>query len=61
MIFLTDDGTLDTVLECSDCGEQMRYNYPTAMDEDEGDYIYYERWTDQIITDETQEHECHQM
>lgn len=26
-IELTDDGTLDTVLRCSDCGEEMRYTY----------------------------------
>ena len=25
-IHLTDDGTLDTVLRCSECGEEMRYN-----------------------------------
>lgn len=27
MIELTDDGTLDTVLRCSECGEEIRYNY----------------------------------
>jgi hypothetical protein len=33
-IELTDDGTLDTVLRCSDCGEEMRYNYdPCGTDE----------------------------
>lgn len=26
-IELTDDGTMDTVLRCSDCGAEMRYNY----------------------------------
>lgn len=26
-IELTDDGTMDTVLRCSECGEEMRYNY----------------------------------
>jgi hypothetical protein len=33
-IELTDDGTMDTVLRCSDCGEEMRYNYdPEGTDE----------------------------
>ncbi len=33
-IELTDDGTLDTVLRCSECGEEMRYNYdPSQNDE----------------------------
>lgn len=27
MIELTDDGTMDTVVRCSECGEEMRYNY----------------------------------
>lgn len=31
-IELTDDGTLDTVLRCSDCGEEMRYNYTPSDD-----------------------------
>lgn len=34
-IELTDDGTLDTVLCCTDCGEEMRYNYMPGPDEDE--------------------------
>ncbi len=27
MIILVDDGTLDTVLQCDVCNEQMRYNF----------------------------------
>lgn len=26
-IYLTDDGTLDTVLKCDRCGEEFRFNY----------------------------------
>ncbi len=26
MLYLTDDGTMDTVIMCDDCGEEMRYN-----------------------------------
>lgn len=31
---LADDGTMDTVLTCSECGREMRYNY-AAMGLDE--------------------------
>lgn len=60
MIFLNDDGTFDTVLQCGECGEQMRYNYAMVDEELEhhGDGRHYERWVSQIIEDETQEHEC---
>lgn len=27
MIRLSDDGTMDTVLVCDECGQEMRYNY----------------------------------
>lgn len=33
MIELTDDGTLDTVLRCSDCGEEIRYSYDGGEEE----------------------------
>jgi hypothetical protein len=61
MIILTDDGTLDTVLECVKCGEQMRYNYAMVDEglEHQGDGRHYERWVWQIIEDEIQEHECY--
>ncbi len=32
-IELTDDGTMDTVLRCSDCGEEMRYNYDNGPED----------------------------
>lgn len=33
MIFLIDDGTLDTVFECSECGAEMRFsNAPRTPD-----------------------------
>ncbi len=55
MIRLIDDGRLDTVLECSECGEEFRYNYVHYLGDE---YDNYDRWVDQIIKDETQEHEC---
>jgi len=59
MIRLTDDGTLDTVLECSECLAEMRYNYGATMEGIvEEDRLSYPHWIDQLIEDETQEHEC---
>lgn len=33
-IQLSDDGTMDTVLRCSDCGEEWRYNYDASETEE---------------------------
>jgi len=38
-IQLTDDGTMDTVLKCSKCGEEMRYNFDGAEDTDAGERL----------------------
>lgn len=65
-IELTDDGTLDTVLRCTDCGEELRYNYtpdePTerlSRDRDltdaGKDYDAFVLWA---IDDATADHEC---
>lgn len=27
---LSDDGTMDTVIRCSECGEEQRYNYDSG-------------------------------
>lgn len=63
-IELTDDGTLDTVLRCSECGEEMRYNYdpaslvddsPEGQQEDEDGYNAFVEWA---IEDATDSHEC---
>lgn len=66
MILLTDDGTMDTVLECGDCGEEFRGNYfpddwsgipddePTEA-EAECDYEY---WVREFIDDTELEHDC---
>jgi hypothetical protein len=56
-IYLADDGTLDTVLRCADCGEEFRFNYANAATdgEDEDDY---EEWLDHIIRETADEHDC---
>ena len=52
-IELTDDGTLDTVLRCSECGEDMRYTYMPDSDDDS-----YDAFVDWAIEDAESEHEC---
>jgi hypothetical protein len=60
-IQLTDDGTMDTVLKCSKCGEGMRYNFDGAEDTDAGEqeseeaYDEFVKWA---ISDAADAHEC---
>ena len=62
-IELTDDGTFDTVLRCSDCGEEMRYNYANSTHESgdsediDNSYDTFVIWA---IEDATADHECPQ-
>ena len=59
-IDLTDDGTLDTVLRCSDCGEEMRYNYQSeGFNELEATtHDPYEAFVEWAIADAELEHCC---
>lgn len=67
-IELTDDGTLDTVLRCADCGEEFRFNYQTAdarpVDEigrpptEREQQADYDAWLAECIVDVTAEHTC---
>lgn len=53
-IVLTDDGTMDTVLKCEDCGEEMRYTF--MPDDIEGEtYDEFVKWA---IEDCEDEHVC---
>lgn len=63
---LTDDGTLDTVVKCDQCGEELRYTYtpdePTErlsrdrdLTDDGKDYDAFVSWA---IDDAEQTHEC---
>ena len=62
-IRLSDDGTMDTVLMCEDCGEEMRYNYdpnddgPDFNGSPETGYDAFVAWA---IEDAESEHECEQ-
>jgi hypothetical protein len=67
-IELTDDGTLDTVLRCTDCGQEMRYNFDGSdwADVGTGDMPcpavgseeLYARFVAECIEDATADHEC---
>lgn len=61
-IRLGDDGTLDTVLVCRQCGEEARYNFDGCTDPDcKGDcdpgetYAAFVEWA---MEDFDSEHEC---
>ena len=63
-IVLADDGTLDTVLECLECGEQFRFNFASWADSLEGDkddandMEVYDVFVEVCIEDVESEHEC---
>lgn len=60
-IELTDDGTLDTVLRCTECGEEMRYNYDPAADDypiEDAAEDAYDAFVEWAIEDAESEHVC---
>lgn len=55
-IVLCDDGTLDTVLKCTECGEEFRLNYdPDLMRQ-----IDYDEFVQSSIEEMAEEHVCHE-
>lgn len=68
-IELTDDGTMDTVLYCSECGEERRYTYAGSTDVEESSVdaaiealadldTQYATFVEWAIKDATGDHEC---
>lgn len=63
-IELTNDGTMDTVLRCSECGQEMRYNYDPydygddVLENEKANQQAYDDFVDWAIEDATAEHEC---
>lgn len=62
-IELTDDGTMDTVLRCTECGGEMRYNYDNDIEtpveaEPFGWQARYDAFVEWAIEDAENEHEC---
>ena len=61
---LIDDGTLDTVIRCMDCGEEFRFNYAIGMEDHDGsDGVAgsdadYEAFVASCFDDVLAEHEC---
>ena len=60
-IVLSDDGTMDTVLVCTECREEFRYNYdpePSEPGDERSDEQAYDDFIDWAIEDAESEHEC---
>lgn len=58
---LGDDGTMDTVVVCEECGEEMRYNYdplPRESDDARTDEQAYDDFVEWALEDAESEHEC---
>ena len=58
-----DDGTMDTVVSCSQCGEELRYNWDGPEDTDDGipeeveAQHQYNQWLDWCCQDAAEQHE----
>ena len=59
MFILTDDGTMDTVLACLECGEEARYNFANAESFPDGEEGYA-AFVDWALADADEEHDCGQ-
>ena len=65
-IELSNDGTLDTVLRCSECGQEFRGNYGAACrypDESATDaerFADYDAFVESFIEDVADKHECNE-
>ena len=65
-IELTDDGTMDTVLRCDECGEEFRFNYSDGPADgprcehglDDGCSDCYDDFVDDSIAEIEAEHRC---
>lgn len=67
---LGDDGTMDTVVVCADCGEELRYNFDGHEEGCDGDkgggceeygQGCYSRFCDWALKDAAEEHECEEV
>ena len=61
MFYLVDDGTLDTVIECSECLTQLRYTYSGEPDADctlGPNCGCKDRFVDWAFADAKDTHEC---
>ncbi len=60
-MLLGDDGTLDTVIVCSECGAEMRYSHDGDFDGDSDDRTDEQRHADFVAwakEDSAEQHEC---
>lgn len=60
MIELTDDGTLDTVIRCSDCGQEYRFTHDATDSSDVHPQVAYMSFVSDCIAEIVEEHECEQ-
>ena len=63
IIVLGDDGTMDTVVYCTKCGQEFRGNWDGGGTDDGLPHRFldddsYDDYVDWLIADVTAEHEC---
>lgn len=61
MPYLTDDGTLDTVIVC-ECGREHRFNFEPSFETESEDEAAaeYDAFIDECIADVADTCECHE-
>jgi len=55
---LGDDGTLDTVIVCRHCGEELRYNFANDSVTDGDSEESYDSFVDWAKEDASEQHDC---
>lgn len=60
MMRLSDDGTLDTVIVCTDCGRELRYTYDPYSDDPDSGLEPYDSFVDWALQDAEAGHRCPQ-
>lgn len=60
--YLSDDGTMDTVVTCEDCGQDARYNWGGECGHENGEHPNegdcYDAFVEWALEDAETEHEC---
>ena len=58
VIKLGDDGTMDTVIVCTECGEEFRFMYHSSFEEVRSEVLAYNNFVNDCITEVDEDHEC---
>lgn len=55
---LSDDGTMDTVVACTECGKELRYSFHAQGGRDDDTQETYDEFIGWALADAEEDHEC---